>query len=99
VTSEIYMLERMLRVGAAMVTRTVTSIILKWKKFGTTKTVPRAGCPAKLRNLGRRVFVRDVTKNLMLTDRAPEFLWGEGRTFQKDNDLYLCRTPPIRPLW
>jgi hypothetical protein len=23
---------------------TVTSIILKWKKFGTTKTLPRAGC-------------------------------------------------------
>jgi hypothetical protein len=22
---------------------TVTSIILKWKKFGTTKTLPRAG--------------------------------------------------------
>ena len=27
---------------------TVASIILKWKKFGTTKTLPRAGRPAKL---------------------------------------------------
>jgi hypothetical protein len=26
---------------------TVASITLKWKKFGTTKTLPRAGCPAK----------------------------------------------------
>jgi hypothetical protein len=26
---------------------TVASIILTWKKFGTTKTLPRAGHPAK----------------------------------------------------
>ena len=31
------------------------------------------------------------------SDRAPEFLCGNGRTFQKDN--HLCSTPPIRPLW
>ena len=31
---------------------TVTYIILKWKKFGTTKTPPRAGRPAKLSNWG-----------------------------------------------
>jgi hypothetical protein len=42
---------------------TVASIILKWKKFGTTKTLPRAGRPAKLRNLGRKALVRQVTKN------------------------------------
>jgi transposase len=35
---------------------TVVSIILQWKKFGTTKTLPRAGRP-----------VREVTKNLMVT--------------------------------
>ena len=29
---------------------TVTSIILKWKKFGTTRTLPRAGHPANLNN-------------------------------------------------
>ena len=46
---------------------TVSSIILKWKKFGTTKTVLRAGLPAKLRNRGRRVLVREVTKNPMVT--------------------------------
>ena len=32
---------------------------------GTTKTLPRAGRPAKLRNQGRRALVRDV--NLMVT--------------------------------
>ena len=46
---------------------TVASIILKWKKFTTTKTVTRAGCPAKLNNQGRRALVREVTKNSMVT--------------------------------
>ena len=46
---------------------TVTSIILNWKKFGTTKTLPRAGHLAKLSNWGRRVLVREVTKNPMVT--------------------------------
>jgi transposase len=31
---------------------TVASVILKWKKFGTTKTLPRAGRPTKLSNQG-----------------------------------------------
>ena len=46
---------------------TVASIIHKWKKFGTTKTLPRAGRPAKLNNLGRRALVREATKNPMVT--------------------------------
>ena len=46
---------------------TVASIILKWKTFGTTKTLHRAGRPAKLRNWGRRALVREVIKNPMVT--------------------------------
>jgi transposase len=46
---------------------TVASIILKRKKFGTTKTLPRAGRPVKLNSLGRRALVREVTKNPMVT--------------------------------
>ena len=46
---------------------TVASIILKWKKFGTTKTLPRFGRPGKLSNQGRRALVREVTKNPMVT--------------------------------
>ncbi len=46
---------------------TVASIILKWKKFGTTRTIPRAGHPAKLSNWWRRALSRMVTKNLMVT--------------------------------
>jgi hypothetical protein len=76
---------------------TVASNIFKWKKFRTTKTLPRAGRPAKLSNRGRRALVREATKNPMVTDRALEFLCGDGRTFQKDN--HLCSTPPIRQLW
>ena len=45
----------------------VASIILKWKKFGTSKTHPRAGRPAKSSNRGRRALVREVTKNPMVT--------------------------------
>jgi hypothetical protein len=46
---------------------TLASIILKWKKFGNSKTLPRAGRPAKLSNQGRRSLVREMTKNLMVT--------------------------------
>ena len=46
---------------------TVAYIILKWKKFETTKTLPRAGRPAKLSNWVRRALVREVTKNPMVT--------------------------------
>ena len=53
--------------------------ILKWKRFGTTKTLPRAGFPAKLSNRGRRALVREVTKNPMVTDRDPELLCGKYR--------------------
>jgi hypothetical protein len=46
---------------------TVASIILKWKKLGTTKTLPRAGRPAKLSNQGRKALVREVNKKPMVT--------------------------------
>ncbi|MBN3296042.1 ZBED4 protein, partial [Amia calva] len=46
---------------------TVASIIRKWKKFGTTRTVPRAGRPTKLSDQGRRALFREVTKNPMVT--------------------------------
>ncbi|KAG2465714.1 TCB2 transposase, partial [Polypterus senegalus] len=46
---------------------TVASIIHKWKKFETTRTLPRAGWPSKLSDRGRRALVREVTKNPMVT--------------------------------
>ena len=59
---------------------TVASVILKWKKFGTIKTLIRAGRQAKLSNRGRRALVREGTKNPMIT--LPELmtsLCGGGR--------------------
>jgi hypothetical protein len=47
---------------------TVVSIILKWKKFGTTKTLPTA----ELGSRGRRALVKEMTKNPMVT--LTEFL-------------------------
>ena len=44
---------------------TVASISLKLNKFGTTKTISRAGCPAKLSNRGRRALVEEVVCRLM----------------------------------
>jgi hypothetical protein len=35
--------------------------------FGTTKTFPRGGRPAKQSNQGRRALAREVTKNPMVT--------------------------------
>ncbi len=46
---------------------TVASIILKWKTFWTTRTLPRAGRPAKLSYRGRRALVREVKKNPKIT--------------------------------
>ncbi|KAG2461068.1 TCB1 transposase, partial [Polypterus senegalus] len=46
---------------------TVASIIRKWKNFKTTKTLPRAGWPSKLSDWGRSTFVREVTKNPLVT--------------------------------
>ncbi len=40
---------------------TVASIILKWKTFGTTRTLPRSGRLAKLSYRGRRALVREVS--------------------------------------
>uniref|UniRef100_A0AAQ4S4U3 Sleeping Beauty transposase HTH domain-containing protein n=1 Tax=Gasterosteus aculeatus aculeatus TaxID=481459 RepID=A0AAQ4S4U3_GASAC len=46
---------------------TVASIIWKGKKFGTTRTLPRVGRPARLSDRGRRALVREVTRNPMVT--------------------------------
>ena len=53
----------------------MASIILKWKKFGTTKTLPRAGLLAKLSN--RRVLVREVNKNPMVELQSASVEMGE----------------------
>ncbi|KAG2456924.1 TC1A transposase, partial [Polypterus senegalus] len=46
---------------------TVASIIRKWKKFETIRTLPRANRPSKLSDRGRKALVREETKNPMVT--------------------------------
>ena len=53
--------------AALKVPKNTVASILKWKKFGTTKTFSRAGRLAKLSNRRRRALVREVTKNPMVT--------------------------------
>jgi hypothetical protein len=45
----------------------VYSIVLKWKKFGTTKTLPRAGHPAKLSNQGEKGLCQGGDQEPMIT--------------------------------
>jgi hypothetical protein len=63
---------------------------LNGRNFGTIKTLPRAGRPAKLSNWGLGQGGDQEPDGH--SNRAPEFLCGDGRTFQKDNHLYS--TPP-----
>ena len=53
--------------AALKVPKSKVALILKWKKFGTTRTLSRASCLAKLSNQGRRALVREVAKNPMVT--------------------------------
>uniref|UniRef100_A0A9J7XGF6 Transposase n=1 Tax=Cyprinus carpio carpio TaxID=630221 RepID=A0A9J7XGF6_CYPCA len=55
------------KISAALKVPKRASIILKWKTFGTTRTLPRAGCLAKLSFQGRRALVREVKKNPKIT--------------------------------
>ena len=45
----------------------VSSIIRKWKEYGTTQTLPRAGRLTNLSNWERSTSVREVTNNPMTT--------------------------------
>ena len=80
---------------------TVAFIILKWKKFGTTKTLPRAGHPSKLSNRGRRALVREVTKNPMVTQtelQNPLWRWenlpkGQPSLQHSTNQAFMVEWP------
>ena len=41
---------------------TVKTIMEKLKAYGTTKTLPRLGCPSKLDDQARRRLIREATK-------------------------------------
>ena len=61
---------------------TLAFIILKLKKFVTTKTLPTAGHPAKLSNRGEKSLGQGGDQEPDgHSDRDIEFLCGDGRTF------------------
>jgi hypothetical protein len=59
---------------------TVASIIPKWKNLGNTKALAIAGSQGRDGQVLQQKY----------SDRTPEFLCGDGRTFQMDN--HLCST-------
>jgi hypothetical protein len=75
---------------------TVASIILKCKKFGANKTLPRAVVWPTEQSWVKGLGQGGDQEPDGHSDRAPEFLCGDWRNFQKDN--HLCSTPTIRPL-
>jgi hypothetical protein len=82
---------------------TVAFIILKWKKFGTTKTLPSAGLLAKLSNRGRMALVREVTNNLMVTKNPgiPLWIWKNFPERQPSlqhstNQVFMVNFPKIK---
>ncbi len=78
---------------------TVASIILKWKTFGTTRTLPRAGRPAKLSYRGRRALVREVKKNSKITVAELQRCIREMGESCRKSTLHHCSPPPVGALW
>jgi hypothetical protein len=74
----------------------VASIILKWKKFGTTNTL--FGHPAKLSNRGRRALVREVTKNVMVT-QTELYSSSVEKGEPSRRATISAELHQIRPLW
>ena len=73
---------------------TVASIILKWKKVGLFLELAAGQTEQSVeKGLGQGGDQKPDGHS----DRALEFLCGDGRIFQKDN--HLCSTSTSRPLW
>ena len=78
---------------------TVASIILKWEKFGTTKTLSRAGRPAKTEQSGEKGFGQGGDHEPDgHSDRVPLWKWEnlpEGQPSLQDstNQAFMVEWP------
>ena len=89
-------------ISAALKVRknTVASIILKRKKFGTTKTPSRAGYPAKLSNLGQggdqepMVTLTELQIPLWRWENLPE---GQPSLQHSTNQAFMVEWPEGSP--
>ncbi|XP_053320788.1 general transcription factor IIF subunit 1-like [Spea bombifrons] len=58
---------------------TVKAVIIKWRKYGTTETLPRTGRPSKIDEKTRRKLVKEVCKRPTATlKELQEFLASTG---------------------
>ena len=58
---------------------TVKTVIIKWRKYGTTVTLPRTGRPSKIDDKTRRKLVREAAKRPTATlKELQEFLASTG---------------------
>ena len=76
---------------------TVATIIRKWKKFGTTKNLPRPGRPAKLSIRGRPALAREVSRKSRVSLWRWENLSEDQPSKQHSSRLYgrVARRKPL----
>ena len=60
------------------------TVIIKWRKYGTTVTLPRTGCPSKIDEKTRRKLVREASKRHTATLKA---LLASTGCILRDNNL------------
>ena len=85
----------------------VASIILKWKKFGSTKTLPRAGCQAKRATGGEGPWQGRWPRtrwSLWLSSRVPLWRWEhlpkkQPSQQQSTNQAFYGRVARLKPLF
>uniref|UniRef100_A0AAY5L6C3 Transposase Tc1-like domain-containing protein n=1 Tax=Esox lucius TaxID=8010 RepID=A0AAY5L6C3_ESOLU len=70
---------------------TVKTVIIKWRKYGTTETLPRAGHPSKIDEKTRRKLVREASK-------SPTAILKELQEFLASTDCVLHVTTISRIL-
>uniref|UniRef100_A0A8C7HKG5 Ubiquitin carboxyl-terminal hydrolase n=1 Tax=Oncorhynchus kisutch TaxID=8019 RepID=A0A8C7HKG5_ONCKI len=79
---------------------TVATIILKWKKFGTTKTLPRAGLTG-MKNIGNSCYMNAALQALSNCPPLTQFFLDCSGLVRTDKKPALCKSYQklISELW